>query len=495
MESTHFESVLLLEDDASHALLIKRALKQFASEIVHAASVSEAAELLQSRSFSLIVSDLHLPDSEGTSHIQGLGSLAKGAPIVVLTSSTSVREAVEAMKIGASDFIIKNFDGDFAQIFGLSLARVHLAVRLTRERAKLQREMAALRMAIENSTDGLAVIDGEGHVEYSNTAFQEIIARCGGTLTAIEELFSAPVLKVDKLRADLKKKREELPVGAVWQTEVALTKDVAYSLTLSVIGSSEHHNQTVLWLRDISGEKRREKFQREILSTTTHDLKGPLGAIMISAELVGDLVKENKKASDLILRIASSAHGAVNLIDEFLSARRIQEGTFILKPTNQELRSLCEEVLAGFQPVADSRSISLKLEAEKSQECKVDKLGFSRVLSNLLSNALKFTQKGGQVTVRIFAHGEDTHVQVSDNGGGMEPSEVSKLFERFSRLDKHREVAGSGLGLFVVKSIVTAHGGKIDVTSKAGQGTTFDISFPKNPPVNDRGELISLDFA
>ena len=77
----------------------------------------------------------------------------------------------------------------------------------------------------------------------------------------------------------------------------------------------------------------------------------------------------------------------------------------------------------------------------------------------------------------------------------MEPSEVSKLFARFSRLDKHREVAGTGLGLFVVKSIVTAHGGNIEVTSKVGKGTTFDTIFPKAPPVNERGELISLDFA
>jgi signal transduction histidine kinase len=77
----------------------------------------------------------------------------------------------------------------------------------------------------------------------------------------------------------------------------------------------------------------------------------------------------------------------------------------------------------------------------------------------------------------------------------MEPAEVQRVFERFSRLDRHRDVAGSGLGLFVVKSVVSAHGGDIEVTSKVGEGTTIGVTFPANPPVNDRGEIISLDFA
>jgi signal transduction histidine kinase len=126
---------------------------------------------------------------------------------------------------------------------------------------------------------------------------------------------------------------------------------------------------------------------------------------------------------------------------------------------------------------------------------KNDKIGVARVLGNLLSNAFKFTRKGGRVTVRLsFVH-DELHLEVEDTGSGIEPSDVQKIFERFSRLDQHNEIAGTGLGLFVVKSIVNAHGGKIDVTSKPGEGTKFDIALPARPPVNERGELISLDFA
>ena len=125
----------------------------------------------------------------------------------------------------------------------------------------------------------------------------------------------------------------------------------------------------------------------------------------------------------------------------------------------------------------------------------VDRMGFLRVLGNLVTNALKFTPSGGHVGVVASLHGSDLQLGVSDTGSGMEPAEVQRVFERFSRLERHREVEGSGLGLFVVKSIVSAHGGEIAVTSKVGEGTSIVITWPEAPPVNERGELISLDLA
>ncbi|MCB0317677.1 MAG: HAMP domain-containing histidine kinase, partial [Bdellovibrionales bacterium] len=183
-------------------------------------------------------------------------------------------------------------------------------------------------------------------------------------------------------------------------------------------------------------------------------------------------------------------------IDEFLSARSIQEGTFILKPTEIEIMPIVEETVKEFEAMASTRKINLQLgEIDKQVKGKVDELGLKRVLTNLISNALKFTPKGGGVFVSAKSKAGNLHIEVRDTGEGMEPSEVNKIFERFSRLEKHGAIAGSGIGLFVVKNIVNAHGGSIQVTSKVGEGTTFGISFPSDPPINERGELISLDFA
>jgi len=497
-EEINFNKVLLLEDEEAHALLIKRAMRKVAGEVVHTTTLKGALDLLKTAAFDLIVSDLHLPDSQDASHLELLSAAARGRnneiPVVVLTSSTSVNEAVSAMKEGASDFIVKNFDSGFEQILALSLQRVARSSRLSKERRKLQHEMAALRVAIENGSDGLAVVRGDGEVEYANSAFTEFAESSGGSGVRVSEFFGDAIKDHAKLGEDLEKHTKSLAAGAAWQTEVAFaaSKDRAYGLSVSVIRDDATGREAVVWVKDISDQKRREKFQREILSTTTHDLKGPLGAIMISAELVGELIKDNKKASELVLRIASSAHGAVNLIDEFLSARRIQEGAFILRPTHQDLAALIEEVVSGFLPSSLARKLTMLQEGLPSLTGSVDRLAFQRVIGNLVTNAIKFTPPGGTITVRLSDAGAFAVIDVSDTGQGMEPSEVAKLFARFGRLEKHNEVAGSGLGLFVVRSIVTAHGGQVDVTSRIGAGTTFTIRVPKAPPVDERGQLIAV---
>ncbi len=498
-----FERVLLVEDDSGHALLIKRALREFVEQVEHAASVQAAFDLLKDYKPDLIVTDLNLPDSHSLDHVRRLNNTYPEVPLVVLTSSNSLQDAVEAMKLGAKDFIVKNFDSGFKEALSLSLSRIYSALALEAERRKLLREMGVLKIAIENSQDGLAVAGSDGLVQYSNSSFRQFASRCAGSDRQLKEMFGSAVSKADVLRESLIRNLTDLPGGAVWNTELSFVNktDQAFSLSLSVI-TPQHsegtvaHRECVVWVKDISEQKRREKFQREILSTTTHDLKGPLGAILISSELITDLAKDNSRVREIALRVGSAAQGAVNLIDEFLSARRIQEGTFILKPQTQELHAFTKEVISNYEAIAAARQIAIEFTCSPPDlQWMVDKLGYARILGNLLSNALKFTEKGGRIEIELKASAAELHLIVRDSGCGMEPAEVKKIFERFSRLEKHSAVAGSGLGLFVVKSIVDAHGGTIDVISSVGRGTSFDVLFPDKPPVNERGELISLAFA
>ena len=167
-----------------------------------------------------------------------------------------------------------------------------------------------------------------------------------------------------------------------------------------------------------------------------------------------------------------------------------------MRPSTQTIEKLLDDVIDNYRTIGAARGTTFKVNISSPDiEANVDKLGFARVVGNLLSNAFKFTREGGQVTLEVFSKRDDTHIKVIDTGTGMEPQDVRRIFERFGRLQKHENISGSGLGLFVVKSIVAAHGGKIEVTSKVDEGTTFELTFPEMPPVNERGELLSLDFA
>jgi signal transduction histidine kinase/ActR/RegA family two-component response regulator len=507
-----FLRTLLVEDDPSHSLLIQRALEPVVDSVEIARTVAEAREKLLGHHYDLVVTDLSLPDSDGVTHVKDFQEIQEGVPVVVLTVTTRIENVVSAMRFGAKDFILKSFESDFRELLRLSLARVHASLKLEQERKKLQ-------VAIENSDDGLALVSRDGRVGYWNRAYQLFFSRCGGNA---ENLFSFDIGKVahgTALQHQLGAKLKSLSGNAVWNTEVVLSGDEfrAYGITVSGLDSDlaragfeqvgvergvtpplskGREEELVVWVRDITEMKRRERFQRELLATTTHDLKGPMGAIITGAEIVSGLVRDHEKASQLLLRVQSAAHGVVNLIDEFLSARRIEEGSLVLRPSTQSVAKLLQETEANYQTIADSRGIQLSFSCPADLELQVDKIGFLRVMGNLLSNALKFTPREGVVEVKAYREADgDLCVLVTDTGSGIEAAELSRIFDRYARLDRHREVSGTGLGLFVVKSIVDAHGGSIQVESEMERGTRFTLYFPSSPPVNERGELISLVFS
>jgi len=499
MTEVLFHRILLIEDDPSHALIERRALKEYTAEVLHVSSVAEGIAALSGSRFDLILTDLHLPDSGNSAHVLSLREKAPGIPIMVLTSSTSLNEAVEAMRFGASDFLVKNFDAGFRESLGLCLTRLHAAMLMAEAQRKLERELLVLKQVIENSSDGLAVVEAGGNIGYANKTFAEFIQRVQGRPDRLDSICSGNIEHPQRLRAGLDRVLAAGSGAGTWNTEIALRgeKDVAFSLSVTGVSTNDNldRQRSVVWVRNITEQKRRERFQREILSTTTHDLKGPLGTIIISSELLTDLVKGQKQASEIVVRVSSAAHGAVNLIDEFLSARRIQEGTFILRPLLQNVVPIISEVVDSYRTMAQARHIELSFESAGAEiKACVDKLGLGRVLGNLLSNAVKFTPKMGKIFVYAEEKNGDLHLRIKDSGSGMQPHEVKQLFERFARLAQHSEIPGTGLGLFVVKSIVTAHGGQVSVSSQPGEGTEFDLTFPANPPVNDRGEVICLDF-
>jgi PAS domain S-box-containing protein len=493
-----FKEVLLVEDEAAHALLIERALKGITLSICKCSSVGEALAKLKERTFDLIVSDLNLPDARGDGVVPTLREDAPKIPIIVLTSSASVTDGVAAMRAGAKDFLVKNFDANFRDVLQVALSRLASSMAVEREKEQVTRDRDLLREAIENSNDGLAVVQGDGTVRYSNSGFESFLAGFDAKEGGLFAIDTSRIVRGDEVMSKLRERFVKLEPGAVWTVEMVEEGEdrAAFDLSVSAVKESGAERVFLLWVRDVRERRRRERFQREILSTTTHDLKGPLGAIAVSCDVLLDNPPADNRVHSMLERISSSASSAIQLIEEFLSLRRIEEGAFVLRPTTTDARSIVSRVVENFQLSAKARGVALVWNdgAARVEGC-VDALGFERVLSNLISNGIKFTPKGGNVFVEIKRDSTGLALSVRDLGAGMEPSDAQSLFTRYGRLASHAQVSGTGLGLFIVKCIVSAHGGSIDVTSAVGKGTTFDVYFPDRPPLNDRGEVLCLDFA
>lgn len=492
-----FGEVLLVEDEAAHALLIERALRPLVGNLTRGTSVTEGLRALGERPFDLVISDLNLPDLRSEAVVVALRTAAPKVPLLVLTSSSSVSDGVAAMRAGASDFMVKNFDRSFPDVLHLVLSRLRSARDAEVERAQVMRDRDLLREAIENSNDGLAVVQRDGRVRYSNSGFDRFLCSLGVHSSNVSDIDEAAVIRGAETLNKLRQNLYNLAPGEVWTTELVQAGDEegAFELSVSASRDTGADDTLVLWVRDIREKRRRDRFQREILSTTTHDLKGPLGAIAISCDVLLDSPGPDQRAHALLERIATSANSAINLIEEFLSVRRMEEGAFVMHPVTAPLADVVARVVDSFSLTAKTRGlvVACNLRDQHILGC-ADPLGFERIVSNLVSNAIKFSPAGGKVEVGLERGEGGIVLRVRDYGAGMEPGDAQRLFQRYARLAAHTGVSGSGLGLFIVKCIVSAHGGSIDVTSAAGRGTTFEVFLPDRPPCNERGEVLCLDL-
>ncbi len=497
-----FSSVLLIEDDAAHASLIQRALKGVVGEVSHVASGNEGLKVLERSYTELVFCDMHLPDCNGIELIQQVRQVRPGLPIIIITSSNDLNEAVKAMREGAWDFMVKQFSDDLR-------AQIQIVVERTAER-KLQQmrelevraERDAFSVAAFTALDGLAILSERGQVVFANEAFQNFSSSLGAEMPqeGLMNLVDSLALRNYTVAGAL---REALQAGAadsLWSSELELSlpregqkpTSVHYQLTLSTVSPSQldsfgidesvvsSFRYHVLWLRDVTRKKEQERFQRDLLSTTTHDLKGPLGAILTSAELLAEVsYSEDPKANKLLTRIASCARNSISIIDELLSARRIQDGVLVVKPRWYEVDELLEDIVLDYFPMAKAKELKFSsAPVEAGLKVYADRLGLNRVLGNLVNNAIKFTPRKGKVQISARRVGSSIQIEVADTGPGIDPSVRHKLFERFSRLEQHDEIEGTGLGLFVSRNIVEAHNGKIELRSEVGKGTSFVLTLP-----------------
>jgi PAS domain S-box-containing protein len=218
------------------------------------------------------------------------------------------------------------------------------------------------------------------------------------------------------------------------------------------------------------------------ISILSHDLKSPFNNLLgLSELLTKNLHKYDiDKIENFVINIHQSVQSTVNLLDDILTWARAQQGSIPFKPQNLSLRDVCNDVLMTLHPTASAKNIVIKCLAEDHLNVFADIDMLKTVLRNLVSNAIKFTNTGG--AIRITAEQKDSNVtiSVSDNGIGIPPENLAKLFDISEVLTTKgtAKETGTGLGLLLCKEFVEKHGGKIWVESEIGKGSDFRFTLP-----------------
>jgi signal transduction histidine kinase len=228
-------------------------------------------------------------------------------------------------------------------------------------------------------------------------------------------------------------------------------------------------------------ETRSQELRMEFLSTFSHDLKNPLGSIqgLSSLLLEGEGGALTERQTMLVRRIHASARHLITFALNLIDAARIDAGRLALQQQETDVGDVVEDALLLARCAGDLKGIALHSSvAPNLPRAEVDALQLERVISNLVGNAVKFTPAGGSVTLSVWQAGDGIVLEVADTGIGIAPDELPKVFEEYSHYAPNRSIDGSGLGLYIVKAIVEAHGGNVTVTSTLGQGATVTVNLP-----------------
>ncbi len=361
----------------------------------------------------------------------------------------------------------------------LALAKAHLL-------EEAQAGEARLRALLEHSQDVVYVLDQEALIRWVSPSVAQVL---GYDPKGYER---APVRALDFVHPEDRPLAEGLwqallqRPGEVQTAFFRVLKADGQALPVEAWGKNLLQDPrirgVVVTLRDISARLEADRLKSEFIAAVSHELRTPLAVILGLAELLKEEVGE--EAEESVELILEAAFRLKTMVDNLLDNARLEAGRFEVNRRPVNLKPLLQDLAKSFQGVARLSGVAFQVVVEDLPPLMADPDRVLQVLGNLLHNAFKFTPPGGEVVLRARAQGEGVVLEVQDTGPGIPKEDLPRLFERYARARtaKARGVAGTGLGLYISKRIVEAHGGRIEVESEEGQGSLFRVILPLYAP-------------
>lgn len=300
-------------------------------------------------------------------------------------------------------------------------------------------------------------------------------ARAAEVRTSVEELRAGLADELDDSALEELQRQNRDLVAVLEELEEKRTELERVNTELAA--TNQELNEANAKLRELS------EMKEEFLALTTHDLRSPLTVIsgvisFFTSGRLGELTPEQK---NMVAMMERNAQSLIELVNDLLDASKLESGTMRLELASIDLRGLIDELRENMEPLAREKGLQMEEDLpEDLPPVEADRTKLRRILVNLVSNAIKFTSKGGRVSVRAARTDGRIHISVSDTGVGIAPEDVKRLFDKYeqARSRATRGEKGTGLGLYITKQLVELHGGEIKVESEVGKGSTFSFTIP-----------------
>jgi len=366
-----------------------------------------------------------------------------------------------------------------ASRIGLALEQLldrqrQLGRQVTKDAAEVRAVFAAL-------TDGLLVVDSTQHISICNPAFEKLYGKspiAAGT----------PLLDIIRDSDVIEPIRSALEGSRPRMAEVLAPDRKRYLQVTAVpiAGQDGKPSGVVALFQDISRLKQADEIRRDFVANVSHELRTPLSIFHGNLETLlegGDLDEsETRHIYDVLKRHSDRLNLLVN---DLLSLARLESKEANLQLNEINLRDFLEGVTRDWANRLAAKNLQLELQVpEDFGAVRVDERRLEEVVNNLLDNAVNYSHENGRILIQAAAPNQEVTLSVRDEGVGIAPTDLPRIFERFYRADRarSRELGGTGLGLSIVKHIAQLHGGRIEAESTLGQGTTIRVILPNRSP-------------
>ena len=495
------KKILMVEDDSLDAEEVIRTLAIKLTDtdsqkydVRHVSTLTRGLKALDCEQFDLILLDMGLPDASETESFEKIYALTPHIPIVMITGSQDQTLALEMVRSGAQDFLIKGVSTrqELVRCVAYAIERHLLKGELAKTISALHHKSAILQSVIDHMGDGVLVTDQTGAVKILNPAAAELLdsslklhtfpdAEASDEMEAeasFDEAFA-------KKAVDAVLKGKEMNEEEFFITTPQHPEGRYISVTARPVNDQENAlHGCVAVLHDITKRRKLEELKDEFVSMVSHELRTPLTSIngslgLLLADVTGTLSAEAKSFIDIAFR---NSDRLVRLIGDLLDIQKLESGKMKIEMNPLNISKLIEQAVDANQGYAEKHGVSILISNNPGEAVFVqgDEDRLLQVMANLLSNAIKFSPEGGIVTVEVVCEDENVIISVKDQGEGIPEAFQKEIFKKFAQAggEANRKKTGTGLGLNISQSIISLHNGQIWFETTPGKGTAFMFRVP-----------------
>jgi PAS domain S-box-containing protein len=499
--------VLVVDDEAPTLEMLARLLRQEGFAVTTAADGATALDHVAQAVPDVVLTDLQMPTMPGDELCRRLHAIDPDIPVIVMTGHSDSGAVSASLRVGAEDFLIKPIGLDTlvwcverAIARGAERSEHEHLYRLFNERLVMttirEQEIAdeeaqqrvQLSALMGNLSDGVIVTNHAGHVVLMNRAIREIMGVTDETFADVDALLALAVDDADGVPL----LRDARPLSRARRGEIFADCEVVFHrrhgdrrriVTSGTCVKDEHGTVAlaIVVFRDVTELRKLEKARQEYASLISHDLRNPLSNILLCVTLLKESALGRVGATNEALvaaRAERNVHRMSAMLEELTEASRLASQGINRHRAPCDLRTI---VANAVDALGEERARRIAVEADDAQPLGVycDRSQLERVVVNLFTNALKYSEQDAPVTARLWRTGSDVDLEVIDQGIGVAPESVKLLFDRYYRTAAGRaRSSGLGLGLYIVREIVEAHGGRVTVSSEVGKGSAFRLTLP-----------------